>query len=951
MKAVRSRIAVVISGILCLITLTPILALMPIPAHAAPTSGVLVAAGFQHTCAVTSGGAAKCWGHNGYGQLGDGSFTTSSTPVDVAGLGSAVAGIGAGFRHSCALTSGGGAKCWGENFSGQLGNGTSGSFAQSPIPLDVVGLASGVAAIAPGGSHTCALTSDGGAKCWGWNLFGQLGDGGTTSRLTPVDVLGLGSGVAAIAAGQNHTCALTGVGGVKCWGRNLNGQLGDGTTTDRLAAVDVLGLGSGVAAIAAGLDHTCALTSAGGVKCWGHNYYGQLGDGTFSPTGGSSTSSPVDVSGLGTGAAAISAGGRHTCAHTSGGGVRCWGNNLSGQLGAGTFTVTGHGGIATPVEVIGLASGTAAVFAGGDHTCALTTVGGAKCWGYNFYGQLGDGTGIDSAVPVDVLGLDGLPNDAPTDIALSTTHVSFNAVAGTTIGSLSTSDPNAGDSFTYTLAPGAGDEDNADFAIAGNALNTASTFEDPTKTSSSIRVRSTDSGGLFYEKQFTITIVSIDFDWTIESRYADANNNGINYIAAKIGEGPGLDAPLKLELFCDPEADLGPGEASFSWQFNGEPYDTGTECGLSVDLADGQQAVYTNTKVTATLPDGTAVSSEERDVVVQDFLIVSIGDSVGSGEGNPDTRVRMNDVGVTLPARWQDEGCHRSALAGPALAPLQIEDDGEETTKADARSSVTFVHLACSGATISKGLLGAYGGVVGSRTYDPQIREIRDTVGVEREIDALLISIGANDIGFLDIVKSCVLTDCVKKQRAQLTKRLTDLDDGYARLNACISGNDLACSVALTLKESKAWRSVRSLAIDPDRVYITQYFDPTTDEAGNRCESILGGISTAELDFISNELIPSLNAVIASAATGYGWNLVDGADSAFIGRGYCAVSPASWIRTLSESLDYQGDINGTFHPNEAGHRWYSERLYESLSADLFVDEDEGLPRAPRLPGP
>ena len=194
--------------------------------------------------------------------------------------------------------------------------------------------------IAPGAEHTCALTSSGGVKCWGRNNYGQLGDGTTTNRLTPVDVSGLEDDVQSIEAGVAHTCALTSSGGVKCWGRNDYGQLGDGTTTDRLTPVEVNGLAVAVQSIEAGAEYTCALTASGVTMCWGRNDYGQLGDGTTTDR-----LTPVEVSDLAVAVQAIAAGPEHSCALTSGD-IRCWGGNGRGQLGDGTTTDR-----LTPVEV------------------------------------------------------------------------------------------------------------------------------------------------------------------------------------------------------------------------------------------------------------------------------------------------------------------------------------------------------------------------------------------------------------------------------------------------------------------------------------------------------------------------------------------------------------------------------------------------------------------------
>ena len=211
---------------------------------------------------------------NDYGQLGDGTTNNRSTPIDVVGLTDGVRMVSVGDWHTCAITAGGGAKCWGENQSGALGDGT---WTHRLTPADVVGLSSGVGAVSVGWQDTCAVLASGGVKCWGTNPDYPLNNG---NWHTPVDVVELGHDVRAVSNGIYPTCVLTVGGGVKCWGNNANGSVGDGTRVDRRIPAAVVGLATGVQALDAGARHTCAVLADDSVKCWGGNWIGQLGDGT-----------------------------------------------------------------------------------------------------------------------------------------------------------------------------------------------------------------------------------------------------------------------------------------------------------------------------------------------------------------------------------------------------------------------------------------------------------------------------------------------------------------------------------------------------------------------------------------------------------------------------------------------------------------------------------------------
>ncbi|MFN8573913.1 MAG: protein kinase [Gemmatimonadaceae bacterium] len=282
-----------------------------------------IAAGIWHTCAITSGGEVYCWGSNDAGQLGDGTTAPRATPAHVGST--AFRTIRTGQSHTCGLSRSGTVLCWGANAYGQLGDGTrSTKTSPSAVTLPLPG-----GAVTAGWTHSCALTTDGTAYCWGRNSAGQLGDGTTTDRATPAPV-STALKFVSIAAGREHTCAVATNGSVHCWGRNTYGQLGTGSTTPASATSPVETDADGpVSVVVAGADHTCARTRDGRALCWGRNVYGQVGDGSSSDR-----ARPVAPRG-GLSFTALNASASHTCGVTSTGDTYCWGFNIDGQLGSG----------------------------------------------------------------------------------------------------------------------------------------------------------------------------------------------------------------------------------------------------------------------------------------------------------------------------------------------------------------------------------------------------------------------------------------------------------------------------------------------------------------------------------------------------------------------------------------------------------------------------------------
>lgn len=398
-------------------------------------------AGGNHTCALLTGGAVKCWGANLNGQTGHdlaqvnvgllpGDMGTNLLPVDF-GDGQSALAVDAGGGHTCALLAGG-VSCWGSNGSGQLGAGV--GIANSPRPADLglVNLGTGAepTRISAGGNQSCAVLANETVKCWGDNAYGQLGIGTKQPRGTspgdmgdslPAVYLGPDAKVQDVSCGTFHTCALLQDGTVKCWGRNEEGQLGvhlddplnaQGDASGEMDVLPPVPLASKAVAVSAGRYHSCAVLDDGSIQCWGRNDNGELGQGSTTGTAAAmGLAAPLAAGGAGEKAIDVSAGGRvvtnaqmisycHTCALLDDRTMKCWGSNAVGQLGRAGKTDYGKSAgqtiTALPPVAFSPDRKVKAIAAGGRHTCALFEGGAVRCWGENNNGQLGQGQPADA---------------------------------------------------------------------------------------------------------------------------------------------------------------------------------------------------------------------------------------------------------------------------------------------------------------------------------------------------------------------------------------------------------------------------------------------------------------------------------------------------------------------------------------------------------------------------
>jgi alpha-tubulin suppressor-like RCC1 family protein len=341
-----------------------------------------ITSGGMHSCALIKG-AVYCWGYNDSGQIGDGTAITRSSATLVSDLDNVVA-ISAGGYHTCAVLNNGNVKCWGRNSSWQLGDGTN---TLRNTPTDVKNLNGKAVAISAGDEHTCALMENREVKCWGKNLYGRLGiDSFARIGKTPETVKNL-EGVVMISAGYEHTCALTSVGAVKCWGHNGFGAIGGNTDKNAKIPIDVVNLDTNILSITTGFGATYALDKNGNIKYWGW-LNAQLQNTT-----------PEYIEGFDENAIDVAAGTGYVCILTNEGAIQCLGENEYGQLGNGTTRPTYRA-----TNVTKLPGKAIKISVGAIYACALVDNGDILCWGDNSVGQLGNIAAEYSTEPIPVIG-------------------------------------------------------------------------------------------------------------------------------------------------------------------------------------------------------------------------------------------------------------------------------------------------------------------------------------------------------------------------------------------------------------------------------------------------------------------------------------------------------------------------------------------------------------------
>lgn len=351
----------------------------------------------------------------------------------------------------------------------------------------------------------------------------------------------------------------------------------------------------------------------------------------------------------------------------------------------------------------------------------------------------------------------------------------------------------------------------------------------------------------------------------------------------------------------------------YSWSTKSGPVPSTrtSRCKYTLELPDA--GTYA---ITLTAQVGGERAQDTRQVVVSGRLIVAIGDSIASGEGVPDTRNLVGGV-------WQNRQCHRSARAAPAVAAQIIQRD-------EPRTPIAFIHLACSGATILKGLVGPYRGIVprrGEAPLEPQV-DVLDSIETRRKIDAVLISIGANDVHFSEVIKQCTpirhpfqRRPCFSRPATLDGKRFATLEEGIADAVAKLKARYALLHAAIS-------------GIPSSRIYLLQYYDPTHAANGLTCPKILG-IRSEILDEARKLVLEPLNQIGKEVAGLYGWHYITGIRRLFDHHGYCVKGRGGWVVSAGSSLLDETGVAGTLHPNAEGHREIAKLIATALLPALY----------------